>query len=355
MGIDNIINEINNALGEGTITTGSDPKLKTRFLPTGVLPVDFILGGGLPAGRFTEVYGDYSSLKSFIALKALGSVQAMGGKVAIVDTEHSYSPEWAEHLGVNTDELLLQHPPTAEDAIAVMEVLIRNKFDLVVWDSIAASQPRQYEQAKPGDDKSPAALARVMSNGLRRLNSVNSSTAVLAINQTRVNVGMTYGGARDTVPGGKSMPFYASYRMRMTKAGRISEDVQVHDGERLVKGRNVVAMKIKMTLEKSKLSKPNKETWFLFDLHGGFTDDDAFLVSQGVEQGVVIDKRGRFTIPGKLDKSIHGRAKFLTYVRDNSEVREWLEEKVMGTEYLESLGRPRSADKKKGGRRKKKS
>ena len=351
--VDNIVKEINSIFGEGTMALGNDEAFRVKYWPTGIMPVDHILNGGIPAGRFIEIFGDYSSLKSYIALKAIATVQSLGGKVALIDTEHAYDADWAEAIGIDTTKLMLQQPPNAEAAIGVMELLVRNQFDLIVWDSIAASQPKQYEEAKPGEDKAPAALARVMSNGLRRLNSVNKKTAILAINQTRVNVGMTYGGAREAIPGGKSMPFYASFRMRLTKAGRINEEIKVHDGEKLVGGKKIVSMKIKMTLEKSKLSKPFSEEWFLYNLGSGSIDETMFLISQGIEAGLILDKQGRFTIPGVLDKSIHGKPRFKQHVEDNEEVMEWLTNEVMGPDYLKSLGKLKSPGRSKGGRRKK--
>lgn len=351
-----ILAELNNLFGPGTIVLGSDPSLAVKFWPTGVLPIDYLLNGGLPAGRFIEIYGDYSTLKSFIALRALATVQAMGGKVYLVDTEHAYDPEWAAMLGVDTDALILSQPETAEEGLSVMELLIRANYDLVVWDSIATSQPKQYREAKPGEDLAPAGLARVMSAGLRRLNSVNKSTAVLALNQTRINVGMTYGGSKEAVPGGKAMPFYASYRVRLTKAGKVTEDTKIHDGEKMVGAKKVVAHKIKASLEKSKLSAPYTETWFLFDLATGAVDEEGFLLSQGLESGAISEAAGgRFTIPDVLDASIHGKPKFKAFLKENPEVIKWLKDTLMGTPSVASPGSQEKPAKKKAGRPKKKS
>jgi recombination protein RecA len=337
----------NSVLGEGTVRLGNDPQFRTRFWPTGVLPIDYLLNGGLPAGRFIEVYGDYSTLKSMVAYHALGNVQRMGGKVALVDTEHAYDADWAEALGVDTDALLVERPETAEDSIKIMEAHIRDDYDLLVWDSIASSQPKQYRDAAPGEDLAPAGLARVMSNGLRRLNAGNKRTAVLCLNQTRINVGMTYGGSKESVPGGRAMPFFASYRVRLTRAGKVTEDTKVHDGEKLVGAKRVLAHKIKASLEKSKLSAPYAETWFLFDLSTGSVDVPGFLLSQGIERGLINEGvGGRFTIPGVLDKSVHGKPKFKQFMQDNPEVIDWLTSEVMGTPSLASPGVTEPAKKK---------
>lgn len=347
-----LVMELNDAFGEGTVRLGNDPDLQVRYWTTGVLPFDYLLNGGLPTGRFVEVFGDYSTLKSYLALKSIASVQSLGGAVALVDTEHAYDPEWAAALGVDVDALALSQPETAEEGIKVMETLARSHHDLVVWDSIAASQPKQYREAAPGEDLAPAGLARVMSAGLRRLNSANKKTCIFAINQTRINVGMTYGGARETNPGGKSMPFYASYRVRLTKAGKITDDVKVHDGEKLVPAKRTTGIKIKASLEKSKLSRPFSETWFIYSLETGQVDDAGFLLSQGLERGLITESNARFTIPGVMDSSVHGKPKFKQFMHDNPEVIEWLKSEVMPESPAAFPGGQSEPAKKKGTSRK---
>lgn len=351
-----LADQINATLGAGTVRLGNDPSLRINYWPTGVQAIDYLLQGGLPTGRIVEFYGDYSTLKTYVALRALGSVQQLGGSVAIVDTEHAWDADWAEELGVDTNAILVQWPDTAEDGIAMMEAMVRSHFDLIVWDSIASSQPKQYAEAKPGDDIAPAALARVMSNGLRRINSANRSTAVLALNQTRVNVGMTY-GSKETTPGGRAMPFYASYRVRLTKAGKVTEAVKVHDGEKNVSGTRTIAMKIKATLEKSKLSKPFSETWFLYDLATGSIDDVMFLISQGLEHGLIVEHSkskgpSYYEIPEVTEKPLYGLPKFKQFVIDNPEVIEWLTQEVMPESSVASPGNPDVPVKKKAGGRK---
>lgn len=318
-----IAKSLNTVFGEGTVLLGSDPSLTVTFWPTGVLPFDALLGGGLPVGRSIEVFGDYSSLKSYLALKAIAAVQAQGGVAALVDTEHAFDPEWAQALGVDTDDLIVQMPETGEDAVKVTEVLIRNGTDLIVWDSVAATQPKQYAEKAPGDDNQPGALARFMSSSLRRLNSINKKTCLLYINQTRVNVGMTFGPA-EANPGGKALGFYASQRIRMVKAGKITHTEKAHDGEKLIDVRVTDAVKIKAVLEKSKLNRPLREEWFLFDLHGGRIDETAWLIAQGLERGVITFKGAMWTIPDYLEDSVRGREKFKEWLDGDPEAKEWL-------------------------------
>ena len=160
---------LNTAMGAGTVRLGSDPSLVVKYLPTGCLPVDVILGGGLPRGRSVEIFGGFSTLKSYIGLRAVATTQASGGTCAIIDTEHAFDPEWATLLGVNVGELIVQHPDTGEQGIMILTTLIQNQVDLVVVDSVAALLPKAYAEAKPGEDQQPARLAALMSKGMQRM------------------------------------------------------------------------------------------------------------------------------------------------------------------------------------------
>jgi recombination protein RecA len=307
-----------------------------------------VLDGGLPVGRFTEIYGDYSTLKSYVALKAVASVQQAGGHCAYVDTEHSYDLAWAQELGVDTDQLIVMRPQTGEDALMVMETLIRAQHDLIVWDSIAATQPKQYAEKRPGEDLQPGGQARMMSAGLRRLNSANSKTAILAINQTRVNVGMTYGSTKDSMPGGKAMPFYASYRMRFTKAGKVTEDTKIWTGEKVETAKAMVLQKIKVTLEKSKLSAPSREVWFNYDLRGGFVDDIGFIVGWLIENGFV--ETGANGLYKMDDLTVRGRDKFIQAIAEDEEVVKWVKSEMMKDWVVASPGHQETPAKSKGGK-----
>jgi recombination protein RecA len=309
------MNEVNKLLGAGTMMMGSDPKLEVSFIPTGVLPIDYLLDGGIPRGRFIEFYGSYSSLKSWIALRAIASCQESGGIAALIDTEHAFDPQWAIANGVDPDELLLEHPNNGEKAVDSMEMLIRAGAELIVWDSIAATLPKDEEQKSTQDSLQPARLAALMSRALRKLNAANTNTAVLCINQTRVNVGQMFGNP-ETTPGGKAMGFFASYRMSLSKAGKITEPAKVWDGEKFVNGKVTTHQKVKAVLEKSKLSSPHREAWFLWDYKQWGVDEVNFLVALGLEKGVVLQKGQMWSIQGS--KTSHrGRAKFLGSLASN--------------------------------------
>lgn len=316
--------QINKTLGEGTVKLGRDIPPVQRW-STGILPVDAIFDGGLPAGRFVEIYGDYSTLKSYIAYKAIAAVQAAGGTTALVDTEKSFDVDWATKLGVNVEDLIIQRPQVGEDAIGLMELLVRNDIDLIVWDSIAATQPKQYAEKKPGEDLQPGGQARMMSAGLRRINAGNTKSTILALNQTRVNVGMTYGSTKDSMPGGKAMPFYASYRLRLVKAGQESIDGDIWTGEKLERSKIKVKQKIKVQMEKWKLSAPVREVWLNFDLRTGSVDEVGWMIGWCIEQGYV-DTKGAWYEMG--DVRVHGREKFFQTIANDEEMIEWMRSEI---------------------------
>ena len=323
-----VVAEINR-MYPGALMTASDPDLAVTRVPVGILPLDHILDGGIPRGRFIEVYGPYSTLKSYFLYKALAAYQARGKKVGLIDTEHSWDPEWGASLGIDVDSLVVARPETAEQGIGILEALIRNKYDLVGFDSIAASQPRQYANEAPGDDNAPAALARVMSRGLARLTAANKHTSVIFINQQRQTIGITF-GPKTATSGGKAMGYYASYRMSFVRTGKITEDFKQHDGDKWIDSKRVVAHKIQATLEKSKLSAPHADCHFVFDLRTAQVDEVGWLIAQGLEAGLIQrTTTGHHTIPGVLDKAIHGGAKFRTWVNENEEAVAWLKTSIL--------------------------
>lgn len=308
----------------GAVTYGSDPDLQVLRRTSGVLPLDVQLDGGLPRGRMIEVYGSYSTLKSYFLYKALAAAQGRGEKVGLIDFEHSWEPDWGTACGIDVDTLPVARPQTAEEGIGVLNAFVADGYDLIGWDSIAAAQPKQYREAAPGDDDAPAALARVMSRGLARVNSTNKHSTIIFINQTRATIGQTF-GAKSTTSGGRAMGFYASLRLSFVRTGKILEKVQRWDGEKMVAVNQVIGHKIQSTLEKSKVSAPYSESNFVFDLRTGQVDDVGYLIGVGLERGLITrNKTGHMTVPGVLDGSIHGMANFRAWVEDNPEVQEWL-------------------------------
>jgi len=320
--------EINKALGEGTVRLGSDESLLVKRLPTGVLPIDHLLDGGIPTGRFTELFGAYSTLKSYVALSCIAQTQKSGGVCAIVDTEHAYDPVWAESIGVNTSDLIYQAPETGEEAIDVTEVLVRNGVDLIVWDSVAATLPQAEGNKRMSKESvQPARLAALMSLGMRKLTAANEHTAILFINQTRLNVGVVFGDP-ETVPGGRALPFYASYRVALRKAGKEKESVDTYDSTgKKTSVNQVTGHKIRATLEKSKLSAPSRDVLFTFDLTSGQVDEIGYALSAGLEKGI-IKHEGRSWWVDETEKTV-GAEKFRGWLRDHPEVVEMIRQELL--------------------------
>lgn len=336
---------INKTFGADAVTMASHPDLEVTRWKTGVVPIDVLLDGGIPRGRFIEVFGPYSTLKSYWLYRSLASVQQQGGRVGLVDTEHSFDPEWATRLGVDCSNLMLSRPDTAEQGIGVLESWIRQRYDLVGFDSIAAAIPKQHREAIPGEDNQPGALARVMSKGLARLNTANKHTSVIFINQTREKIGITF-GSNETTSGGKAMGFYASYRMSFRRTGKITEPYKAWDGKEWKDAKRVVAHTISCTLEKSKLSAPQGECLFTYDLQKGDVDNAGYLIAQGLERGLITQSGAMWDIPGVLSKAIRGKDVFRKYVDDNEEIVEWLMTEVMPQEASDSPTAPAPAKKK---------
>lgn len=319
--------EINAIFKSKVLKLGSDDDLIVEYLPTGVLPVDLLLHGGLPRGRFVEFYGAYSSLKSYIGLRAIAETQKSGGVCALVDTEHSFDPVWAKQIGVDTKTLIIVKPKTGELAMDAVETLLEGEVDLIVFDSIAASLPQAERNRKLNDEAiQMARLAFLMSVAMRKLTSANGKTAVMWINQLRMNVGVTFGNP-ETTPGGKAMEFYASYRINMKKIGKITNEVEIWDGETMVKSKEQVGQKIKMTVEKSKLSKPFRDVIFTWDFKKGGIDEFGFLFGLAMEQGIIV-KEGTTKWLYK-EEVTSGREKFQKLFLDDPKMMNQLKKEVL--------------------------
>lgn len=342
-----LMKEINKLLGADTVILGSNEALKVEYIPTGVLPIDHLLGGGIPRGRFTELFGAYSTLKSYIGLSTIAQEQKNGGVCALIDTEHAYDPDWAKGLGVDTESLIYHAPETGEEAIDVAEMLIRNRVDLIIWDSVAATLP-QTESAKRLSKESvqPARLAALMSMGLRKLTACNDNTAIIFINQTRMSVGVVFGDP-EVVSGGKALPYYASYRVALRKAGKIKETQDGFDDEgHKAKINSVLGIKIRATLEKSKLSAPSKESIFTFDLTSGRIDEIGYMIANGLNLGIIKHEGRSWWV--EEDEKIVGLDKFRGWLESNQEVQNKIREVLVPNSHgnqepvKKKAGRPKS-------------
>lgn len=302
-----LANLVNGALGKGTVSFATDKNYAVTYTPTGLLPFDILFQGGMPRGRFVEVIGDYSTLKSYLGLCITREVQQAGGVAALIDTEHAFDPAWAESIGVDLSTLIVERPANGELAIDIMEALIRGGVDHITVDSIAATLPAAEQGKRMYEEKiQPGRLAFLMSSAMRKLTAANSHTSVLWINQTRLNIGVTFGSPM-AVPGGKAMPYYASMRVEIKKVGKETRVVDQHDGEKWVKGREQAGQKFKAEILKSKLSRPFRDTHFTWNLDTNQVDLPVFLISQGLELGLVHTKGNTWSYG---DTKAVGREKF---------------------------------------------
>src|SRR5690625_2767146 len=210
------LSQIDRQFGKGSVMRlGDEGRVPTEIIPTGSIALDVALGiGGLPRGRVVEVYGPESSGKTTVALHAVANAQRAGGVAAFIDAEHALDPEYAKNLGVDTDALLVSQPDTGEQALEIMDMLIRSgALDIIVIDSVAALVPKAEIEGEMGDSH-VGLQARLMSQALRKITGgLNSSgTTALFINQLREKIGVFF-GSPETTTGGKALKFYSSVRI----------------------------------------------------------------------------------------------------------------------------------------------
>jgi len=248
-----IMAELQSKYGEGVIMKlGDARRVDVESIPTGALSLDLALGvGGIPRGRIVELFGGESSGKTTLALHIVAEAQKRGGQTAFVDAEHALDPEYAKKIGVNIDNLLISQPDTGEDALDIVETLVRsNSISVIVVDSVAALTPRAEIEGTMNDQQI-GLQARLMSKALRKLTSVaaKSGTVVIFINQVRTKIGIMFGDP-DTTPGGKALKFYSSVRIKLIRAAKI------------VRGTDVIGNRVKAKVVKNKVAPPFRETEF---------------------------------------------------------------------------------------------
>ena len=241
------IDQIKEKFGEGSIMRlGEAKKMNIDTVPTGCLSLDLALGVlGVPRGRVVEIYGPESSGKTTLAQHIIAEVQKLGGIAAFVDAEHALDPDYARKIGVNIDEMLISQPDTGEQALDIVETLVRsNAVDVVVIDSVAALTPKAEIEGEMGDSHM-GLQARLMSQALRKLTSIVSKTktVVVFINQTRLKIGVVFGNP-ETTTGGVALKFYASLRIEVRRSA------QIKMGERIIGNR------VKVKIVKNKVAAP---------------------------------------------------------------------------------------------------
>lgn len=298
-----LMNNVNKALGEEAIRMGSDKSFVVKYINTGILPIDALLAGGIPLGRFTVLTGDWSTLKTYIGLCAIREVQAAGGIAALIDTERTFDPQWAKSIGINVDDLLLYPSRDVEDlttisgemAIDAAEAMVRNGVDLLVFDSVAAALPEAERKKRMHDENiQPGRLAALMSAACRRLTAANNKTAVIWINQLRENIGVSFGPTTKAT-GGRALPYFASYILNIKKVGKITRDVKYHNGEKWQSGKEQIGQKFQAELQKSKLNKPFRDVWFDYSMEDSAIDEVGYMIAQGIEHGWITQKGASYS------------------------------------------------------------
>ena len=276
--LDAVLAQIEKAYGKGAIMKLGQEAGNTdiEVIPTGCLSLDLALGiGGLPRGRMVEIYGPESSGKTTVALHAVAQAQKLGGVAAFVDAEHALDPVYAKKLGVNLDELYVSQPDTGEQALDIVDALVRSSaVDIVVVDSVAALTPKAEIEGDMGDSH-VGLQARLMSQALRKLTAIvnKSKTCVVFINQLREKVGVMFGNPEVT-PGGKALKFYASVRIDVRKTD-ILKDTEGAAGNRT-----------RAKVVKNKLAPPFRQAEFDI-MYGEGVSQEGCLIDLGVQYDVI--------------------------------------------------------------------
>src|SRR5450830_423131 len=310
------LSQIDRQFGKGSIMRlGDEGRAPVGVIPTGSIALDIALGiGGLPRGRVVEIYGPESSGKTTLALHAVANAQRAGGIAAFIDAEHALDPEYAKKLGVDTDNLLVSQPDTGEQALEIMDMLIRsNAIDIVVIDSVAALVPKAEIEGEMGDSH-VGLQARLMSQALRKITgALNSSgTTAIFINQLREKIGVFF-GSPETTTGGKALKFYASIRLDIRRI------------ETLKEGTEAVGNRTRVKVVKNKMAPPFKQAEFDI-LYGVGISREGSLIDMGVEHGIVRKSGSWFTYEG--DQLGQGKENSRAFLRDNPDLANEIEKRV---------------------------
>ncbi|MBZ9647351.1 recombinase RecA [Sphingobium sp. 3R8] len=316
--LDAALAQIDRAFGKGSaMKLGSREKLEIEAISTGSLGLDIALGiGGLPKGRIIEIYGPESSGKTTLALHAIAEAQKAGGTAAFVDAEHALDPGYAKKLGVDIDELIVSQPDTGEQALEIVDTLVRsNAIDILVIDSVAALVPRAEIEGEMGDSH-VGLQARLMSQALRKLTGSisRSKCMVIFINQVRMKIGVMYGNP-ETTTGGNALKFYASVRLDIRRTG------QIKDRD------DIVGNATRVKVVKNKVAPPFKQVEFDI-MYGEGISKIGEILDLGVKAGIV-EKSGAWFSYDSI-RIGQGRENSKTFLKEHPELADKLEQAIRG-------------------------
>lgn len=306
--VERALKDIKTKFGEEAIMTfGAGKPAAIPSIPTGSIGLDAALGiGGLPRGRIIEIFGPESSGKTTLALHVVAEAQKKGGVCAFVDAEHALDPEYARRIGVKLPELLISQPDTGEQALDIVDSLVRsNSVDVIVVDSVAALTPKEEVEGEMGQQH-VGRQARLMAQALRKLTAITakSKTIIIFINQIRMQIGVMFGNP-ETTPGGKSLKFYTSVRLDIRRIAQIK------------KGEEVVGGRVRVKVVKNKVAAPFKTTEFDLLYNEGISREGE-LLALGEKYGLV-EKSGSSYKFGELGLG-RGYDASRTFLRENKQV-----------------------------------
>ncbi|QQR60399.1 recombinase RecA [Candidatus Uhrbacteria bacterium] len=313
------IDQIKEKFGDGSIMRlGEARKMEVDAIPTGCLSLDLALGVfGVPRGRIIEIYGPEASGKTTLAQHIIAEAQKMGGIAAFVDAEHALDPDYARKIGVNVDEMLISQPDTGEQALDIVETLVRsNAIDVIVVDSVAALTPRAEIEGEMGDHHM-GLQARLMSQALRKLTSIisRSKTTVIFINQIRMKIGVVFGNP-ETTTGGTALKFYSSMRIEVRRSAQIKM------------GEKIIGNRVKVKIVKNKVAAPFRTTEFDIMYNEGISVPGD-LLDAGVELGVVNKSGNSYSFGG--EKLGVGRENAKLALKERPALMKEMREKAIAT------------------------
>lgn len=302
--LDLAVSQISKQFGDGSIMKLGDAyKINVETSPSGTLSLDLALGGGYPRGRIIEIYGPESSGKTTLALHAVAEIQKAGGTAAFIDAEHALDPQYAGRLGVNINDLLVSQPDNGEQALEIVETLVRsNAVDVIVLDSVAALVPQAEIDGDMGDSL-PGLQARLMSQALRKLTGIinKSKATVIFINQIRMKIGVMFGNP-ETTTGGNALKFYASQRLDIRRIGQIKQ------------GDDVIGNRVRVKVVKNKIAPPFRQAEFDIMYNEGISTTGDVLDLAVMHD--IVQKSGAFYKYN--DETIgQGREAAKKYLKDN--------------------------------------